>query len=281
MTEVEFKVGQEVVVRRNLGVNSGQGGGRYYYGGDLKEVPLGTKAIIDMVKKDNIHLRFENTKYGSNGWWYAHPQELYSTEDQTRDEREQQAKVDSLLESVVLDETSTDEILLAETQTRNARKVSFVGGLVNRIKDLFGYYPSQLQKLDTLLDKTLAAETGIPRRSKFDPKFNVREEFAVWVREQFPDLSNYAQKGRVYQDLEDRRQEVYDAAKLACDHGLETTEACVKSEFAYLRATLKDTRHHDISYPIYQLVKFIEHVSANLRDKGTRHYGTHLARSDE
>ena len=72
---------------------------------------------------------------------------------------------------------------------------------------------------------------GIVDQSKkpFKPKFNVREEFALWVREQFPDLPKYAKKKGIYHELEERRQEVYEAALGAVNHGVTSTTACATS----------------------------------------------------
>jgi len=61
---------------------------------------------------------------------------------------------------------------------------------------------------------------------EFKPKFNVREEFAVWVREQFPELGRYSKKRSIYKALEERREEVYQAALGAVNHGANSTQDC-------------------------------------------------------
>jgi len=73
-------------------------------------------------------------------------------------------------------------------------------------------------------DKT---ETG---RKDFRPQFNVREEFVLWIREEFPDLENYTNGRRVYHELEERKEEVYQAALGAVNHGMESTGACAKAK---------------------------------------------------
>ncbi len=76
-------------------------------------------------------------------------------------------------------------------------------------------------------------EERVKGNKKFNPLFNVREEFALWVREEFPELKEYAKKRRVYRELEERKDEVYEAALGAVNHGVASTEACATSRLRY------------------------------------------------
>jgi hypothetical protein len=80
-------------------------------------------------------------------------------------------------------------------------------------------------KLDELLTSEEPEEKPADE-SAFKPQINVREEFALWVRKQFPELQLYSKKRRVYQELETRKDEVYEAALGAVNHGVLSTEAC-------------------------------------------------------
>jgi len=87
-------------------------------------------------------------------------------------------------------------------------------------------------RLDELLSEEEPGEL-ISGNKKFEPKFNVREEFALWVREQFPELRKYARgRGNVYKELEERREEVYEAALGAVNHGVVSTETCASSRLS-------------------------------------------------
>lgn len=82
-----------------------------------------------------------------------------------------------------------------------------------------------MNKLDELLSGEEPEEKA-EFRKEFKPKFNVREEFALWIREQFPRLQDYAKKKEEYKLLESRREEVYQAALGAVNHGVNSTEVC-------------------------------------------------------
>lgn len=265
---MNFKVGQEVIVKRNLGRARGHlSNSEYYHGGDLNDVPLGAKAIIYAINgPDSLTLKFENGEYGNSGIWAVHPGELIGNEKLDQARKEYQEKLDALLsgdapviEADIIFDARLDDILLddapiVEKNNGNSK------GLMGRIKRFFDYKHNHIQ-------------IGRP----FDPKFNVREEFAVWMREEFPDLDLYTGQRGAYKELETRREEVYKAAVLACEHGIETTGACVQATFSIILDHLKDTDYH-FNIKIYELVDFIEKVSANLDTKEERHYGTRLDR---
>src|SRR3989344_5460960 len=58
---------------------------------------------------------------------------------------------------------------------------------------------SQLEEM--LSDDITTAETSdtdaVPEKA-FKPKFNAREEFAVWIRQEFPKLQGYTEKKQEY-----------------------------------------------------------------------------------
>ena len=84
------------------------------------------------------------------------------------------------------------------------------------------------ETLDELLSGEEPQESEDHNRSKFNPKFNVREEFTLWVREQFPELKEHTDQNLAYEEVETRREEIYQAALGAVNHGVASTEACAK-----------------------------------------------------
>ena len=53
---------------------------------------------------------------------------------------------------------------------------------------------------DDILQNLLSAEEPKIEESQartFNPKFNVREEFPVWIKEQFPEIGQYARKRKI------------------------------------------------------------------------------------
>lgn len=83
------------------------------------------------------------------------------------------------------------------------------------------------------LDKLLLGEEPKNEHKEdsasFRPKFNVREEFVLWVNRQFPNLKKHSRKKKIYQELEERREEVYQAGLGAGNHGADSTEACASA----------------------------------------------------
>ena len=175
----------------------------------------------------------------------------FLTNEQIKAEKEQREKYESLLEDVLTEEKS-NEVLEMEDSKTQPRK-----GLLRRIKEYFGYRNDK-------------------NNNPFDPKFNPREEFVVWVKEEFPELWNGQDKS--YENLERRRKEVYKAAKKACKHGIKTTDYCVRSYFyKYLRYldNLSDKSTPEFVKVINSLVEHIEFFSVNL-NTGKLHYGTRI-----
>jgi len=147
---------------------------------------------------------------------------------------------------------------------------------------------------------------------RFKPQFNVREEYVVWVREQFPDLKYYAKKKKVYAALTERKKEIMEGAKLAYEHALQKTDGCARNGFMVTYALLAgdksrveqldgailDYQKGDRVYyhmtgddyniaddnlelfPRYleNFLQCIERSSMNLDDSNGKHYGTKIRR---
>ena len=85
-----------------------------------------------------------------------------------------------------------------------------LGGLGNYETD------SQESYALSVIEKELLQEpVEREKQGCFEPKFNPKDEFPVWVRQEFPDLRNYAQKRKSYLLLIKRFGEVNEAVKLA------------------------------------------------------------------
>ncbi len=74
------------------------------------------------------------------------------------------------------------------------------------------YEKEQRKEYESLLEGVLADEEPVEKKSrgerKFEPKFNAKDEFVVWVRGEFPELKGYAEKKEEYPDLCRRISEV-------------------------------------------------------------------------
>lgn len=142
------------------------------------------------------------------------------------------------------------------------------------------------RKADSLLVKVLlkkerpkkpVKETPAKGEREFNPTFNVREEFAVWVKKEFPKLGIYAGNYWMYGALDKRRDEVYEAAKSACKHGIRTGSACVREAFRDIYDDLKDSykckaNSRDFCKDVNKLITWIEKCALNLKSKGKKHY---------
>ena len=136
---------------------------------------------------------------------------------------------------------------------------------------------SQLEEM--LSDDTTAAETSntdTMSEKAFKPKFNVREEFAVWIRQEFPQLQEYAERNQEYTELTERKAEVMESARKAYGHAIKTTDFCFRQEFRNKFDQLE--WHYNTDFPryLYDMITYIEKISANLTDE-VMHYGTMLA----
>lgn len=100
-------------------------------------------------------------------------------------------------------------------------------------------------------------------KGEFNPKFNVREEFAIWVREQFPELNEYAGRKEKYDALIERKDEVLDGARQAYKHAMETTRACTKNVFDTWFKKL-ESNSGNFGSNLEEFVEYIEVVASNL-----------------
>ncbi len=210
---MKFKIGQHVIIKKNLGEKSGEGRDRYYYGGSLREVSLGSRGVV--VEPHNSHYKIK-----ANGVEVCLVEEEFAIDEEH--EKEQRKEYESLLEGVLADEEPV------EKKSRGERK--------------------------------------------FEPKFNAREEFAVWMMQEFPEIFNDSGN---YENVTKRREEVYKAAKLACEHGVRTTELCVLDMFYSYLDCLSDYDDSNFGKKVSCLIRLIESLAPNL-NRGELHYGTEL-----
>lgn len=300
---MEYKIGQQVRIVKPLGERNGNGKGNYYHGGDIQQMPLGTKAKIGRIKGINeILLECDDRKKE----WYVHPDEIKLDGEAARLEQEQQAKFAACLESKLL-EALPEEQTEEETQEESPQEEPQIVekpileeprqgvykdtlGWFGRAKYFFGIYDRKAKKqYETALSESkrqydeskrlydlLTRIEKKPRKKtdprKFNPSFNVREEFAVWIRQQFPDLREYAESNIRYKELEQREKEVLDAAIQACNHGKKTTNTCVQGYFANHKMYLE--RGIVTPQKIEEIVNLIETLSPSLCPQGHLHYGT-------
>lgn len=138
---------------------------------------------------------------------------------------------------------------------------------------------NKLTELLTEKEPAAKSETVKGKDNKFDPKFNVREEFAIWVRKEFPELKDHSAKNTVYEMLEARKSEVYLAAQAAMLQGLGSTDACARArleegwkkinQYFSDRSTSADNKKQRAS-GLNSFVEALEDLSISLG--GNRHY---------
>ena len=119
--------------------------------------------------------------------------------------------------------------------------------------------------LSNLLSETVPESDSLEKKTaqkEFAPKFNVREEYAIWIREQFPELKTHWARGTDYSALKKRKDEVMDGAKLAYEHALKTTTGCTRSDF---RDSYIEISEGNLSRNLGNFVELIERVARNLR----------------
>src|SRR3989344_7242996 len=125
---MKFKKGQGVIVKKNLGIESGNDRNRYYHDYSLKKIPLGSRGFVVGFHYGHYKIRIKKTNFCLIGREIA-IDDAY--------EKEQQEKLSSRLEDV-------------------------------------------LSENEPVVEKKATAEIR-----EFNPRFNAREEFAVWVRQEF------------------------------------------------------------------------------------------------
>ena len=108
--------------------------------------------------------------------------------------------------------------------------------LLNKISSTYKHTKkSSEDKLTDLLAENPEEED---EKREFRPLFNAREEFAVWIREQFPQLKTYALNRESYDDLTERKKEVMKGARSAYEHALLTAHGCARTSFEVAFARL-------------------------------------------
>jgi len=132
------------------------------------------------------------------------------------------------------------------------------------------FQEQQEQKINSLLENVLSEEVPEEKRNtrekrKFKPKFNVREEFVVWMRQEFPELNDYEYRNEPYKELIQRKEEVLDGARQACEHGVRTTGGCTRGYFKDQKKTLSQWSESTFTSNIRGLISNIEIISSNLR----------------
>ena len=81
------------------------------------------------------------------------------------------------------------------------------------------YTEEEQRRFNSLLEGALLEEAPTVTRTKseersFNPKFNAKDEFVVWIRQEFPKIEKYARSGTQYEPLVERIDEVKNAAKI-------------------------------------------------------------------
>ena len=278
---MNYGKGQEVVIRRNLGEKNGREKSDYYHGGDLRDVPLGSKAVIEEVfNETDIYVRLQN-----GNTWNVHPDELATTKGVEEAEKKKQEAIDSKLEGILNSQEISIESSVDDTGKYIRHNIDDNvkenhTGIIGRIRNYFNK-----PKLSELHE-------GNP----FHPEFNAREEYAVWVRQEFPELKEYAENEKKYGSLEKRKEEVMRGAEMAYNHGTETIQSCALSDFTNIYSALKEQKTNNIAYTDFatnssafstrleKFVSFIEFLSLNLNSISSmgreKHHGTHIKKRD-
>lgn len=308
-----FEIRQKVVIRKNLGRKNYLAKNDYFYNGNIGDVPLGSEGVIAGIdNEERLRIKLKNGQE-----WYVHPDELATGEELAQAEAEHGKKIDSLLEATLLaSEPATDiseepqareqveQVLIREESPakveipEKAAPKSFFYRIKDRISGFFGYKPKQ-EVIEERKIEPKPAESVVkpykieePKRAtesvqnngserKFKPRFNAREEFVAWIDKEFPELEIYTGNTAAYEALEKRKEEVYEAARQACLHGLETTLGCARGPFYILLPHLTADRDDHLKN-LAELVRWIKHLSPNLKTsgkdygRGTKHYGIYL-----
>lgn len=132
-------------------------------------------------------------------------------------------------------------------------------------------------KLDSLLVGEEPEDKPVATTDVFDfhPRVNVREEFVLWVMQQFPDLKKYSTNRTIYPELETRKKHVYEAALGAVNHGVLSTEACAKARLKqgwqeFEAAFTENAKPEDRAKGLSAFVRSLEDLSISLG--GDEHY---------
>jgi len=119
--------------------------------------------------------------------------------------------------------------------------------------------------LNELLCGEEAPETDDRTRNSFNPAFNVREEFAIWARQEFPELQRCVERRQKYPALLEREAEVIEGARKAYQHAMKTlrTGSCIHYSFKAEYKEFED-RTKGLAYRLESFVSLIERTSDNL-----------------
>ncbi|MDP3881332.1 MAG: hypothetical protein Q8Q31_00445 [Nanoarchaeota archaeon] len=193
-----FRLGEEVIIRK---ASAGQG--NYYHGGTVKQVPLGSRGrIVEMDAPESIRLFLE-----------ANPK----AEVNPRKRNFWDKVIEYLgIKEKFLEKSSYWLVHPAEISPRS---------------DPSPKPQISTSNLQLLLSNNTIEAVNDADKSAFQPGFNVREEFAVWVRKQFPQLEDYVKRKEKYKELEERRDEVMSGARKAYDHAMQTAGGCARTGF--------------------------------------------------
>ncbi len=277
---MNYEKGQDVVIRRNLGIEHGNGKSGYYYGGSVSNVPLGSKGTIEYVSEKKIDVRLSN-----GNRWNVHPNELRtSKETEEAEKKRQEAKNSQLEEILQLEEPTTQKDAKKEPMSIEevvVPKVLIKLNLAEQYKKIM----LRIKNYGNEISKT--TDDSIKKSEPFKPEFNPREEYAVWVRQEFPELKDYAKKEKEYDSLEKRKIEVMNGAKMAYEHGTKTLRGCALIDFRTVYCTFNGQKPDGLYYSDFatysgvfaarleKFVSFIEFLSLNLESISSNGYKKH------
>lgn len=145
----------------------------------------------------------------------------------------------------------------------------------------------QNERFSSMLDNVLLSNqlpdnnNELPAGQRaFEPKFNAREEFALWVRQEFPELDRHVAGKTKYDTLLARKEEVIGAARKAYEHAMQTTRTCVSHAFDVRFRELKESdflflgpetpRGYNLGTKLLSFVDLIEGVSSSLNEYSQR-----------
>jgi len=124
---------------------------------------------------------------------------------------------------------------------------------------------------DNLANLLSQDEPTSPKSStseKFKPNFNVREDFVLWINNQFPELNNHSESDTSYPELLERKEEVYKAAGRAFNHIEKSTQHCtLESSERYWKRIKKSYRENEdqiFIISVDSLVRSITNFSLSL-----------------
>lgn len=260
---MEFEIGDHVVMS-----NPTYGKNGFDHGYDLKKIPLGSKGqIVDVSSTKYYTVKIRGVTY------IIHGDEMKrDVDEEEKIEKEYNNRLEkSLISDDPLENEETENIE-REVDTSQAPR-----GLLSKISKCFGFLKHVVpESVLTRAEKYFGVEKKVSRRD-FNPKYNAREEFVLWVREQFPDIGRYSEKNQKYPELEERIEEVYQAALAACRHGTNTAKSCIGENFRnysyYLQSHRRDSEFKGY---IITLLKYIEGLSPNFRSIDSLDYGTQI-----